>query len=864
MQKLTLNELRLSFLEFFNGKSHLKLESASLIPNHDKSLLLINSGMAPMKKFFTGEVKPPSKRIVTIQKCIRTPDIESVGKSSRHGTFFEMLGNFSFGDYFKVQAVDWAFEYLTKVIQIPIEKLYFTVYKDDEETLCLWKERGVSESHIFKNDKKDNFWEHGEGPCGPCTEIFYDRGESFGCGSDTCAPGCDCDRYVEIWNLVFSEFESDGKGKYTPLNQKNIDTGMGLERLACVVQEKDNLFEIDSNYKIVSEICRSCNIKYKEDKTKDISVRIITDHIKSATFMLADGIMPSNEGRGYVLRRIIRRACKNEHFLGLELNGLVKFSEVVIEEFKSAYPELESKKKLIKNVLLSETENFEKTLTTGLEILDEMIEKSNSSEFSYKDAFKLSDTYGFPFDLTKDILEERNMTVDEEKFQKLENEQKMTSRADRLKKENTAWKNINDNFSDLSETEFLGYESLTCEGKIIDFVKSNDEIDLVLDKTVFYPEGGGQTGDIGKIVGNDFDFEVFDTQKTPNGIIIHKGKLKSGDLSKNLNVKAFVDEESRRAKAANHTAVHLLLASLQKFLGEHVSQAGSYVDDKILRFDFVHFNSLSFEELKEIEIKVNDIILQAIDVSKFILDLEEAKKSGAVGKFEDKYSDRVRCVKISDFSFELCGGTHVDNTSQIGLFKILSESSVSAGVRRITAVTARNFYNLLIEKENLLNKISEKLKIKSESEILQKIDGLIRENYNLNSQIEKMQGEKSKTLVNELKNSIKSVGKFDLIVTKVNGIAGGDLRNLSDSLVSDNENLVVLLAGISDNKLTFSCSCGKNAIKNKAHAGNIVRQVASVTNGSGGGKPSSAMAGGKDLSKVDEALSIVDDLLINL
>ena len=864
MQKLTLNELRSSFLEFFEGKSHLKLESASLIPNHDKSLLLINSGMAPMKKFFTGEVKPPSKRIVTIQKCIRTPDIESVGKSSRHGTFFEMLGNFSFGDYFKTQAVDWAFEYLTKVIQIPIEKLYFTVYKDDAETLNLWKKHGVSESHIFKNDKKDNFWEHGEGPCGPCTEIFYDRGESFGCGSETCVPGCDCDRYVEIWNLVFSEFESDGKGKYTPLIQKNIDTGMGLERLACVVQQKDNLFEIDSNYKIVSEICRACNIKYKEDNTKDISVRIITDHIKSATFMLADGIMPSNEGRGYVLRRIIRRACKNEHFLGLELSSLVNFADIVITEFKQAYPELESKKKLIKNVLTSETNNFEKTLTTGLEILDEMIEKSNSSEFSYKDAFKLSDTYGFPFDLTKDILEEKNMTVDEEKFHTLENEQKMTSRADRQKKENTAWKNNDNSFSGLPETEFLGYESLSCESQIIYFESSNDEIDLVLDKTVFYPEGGGQTGDIGKITGNDFEFEVFDTQKNPNGIIIHKGKLILGDLSKDLKVTAHVNEESRRAKAANHTAVHLLLASLQKYLGEHVSQAGSYVDDKILRFDFVHFNALSLDELKKVETKVNDIILQSIDVSKFILDLEEAKKSGAVGKFEDKYSDRVRCVKIADFSFELCGGTHVDNTSQIGLFKIISESSVSAGVRRITAVTSKNFYNLLIEKEDLLNKISDKLKIKSESEILQKIDGLVRENQSLNSEIEKMHEEKSMSLADTLKKNMQSVGKFDLIVSKVSGISGGDLRNISDSLVANEDNLVVVLAGISDDKLAFSCSCGKNAIKNKAHAGNIVRQVATVANGSGGGKPSSAMAGGKDLTKIDEALSIVDDILINL
>ena len=864
MQKLTLNELRSSFLEFFEGKSHLKLESASLIPNHDKSLLLINSGMAPMKKFFTGEVKPPSKRIVTIQKCIRTPDIESVGKSSRHGTFFEMLGNFSFGDYFKVQAVDWAFEYLTKVIQIPVEKLYFTVYKDDDETLSLWKEHGVSESHIIKNDKEDNFWEHGEGPCGPCTEIFYDRGESFGCESETCAPGCDCDRYVEIWNLVFSEFESDGKGKYTPLIQKNIDTGMGLERLACVVQQKDNLFEIDSNYKIVSEICRACNIKYKEDNTKDISIRIITDHIKSATFMLADGIMPSNEGRGYVLRRIIRRACKNEHFLGLELNSLVKFSDIVITEFKSAYPELESKKELIKNVLTSETNNFEKTLTTGLEILDEMIEKSDSSEFSFKDAFKLSDTYGFPFDLTKDILEERQMTVDEEKFHKLENEQKMVSRADRLKKDNTAWKNENNSFSGLPETEFLGYDALSCESKIIHFESSNDEIDLVLDKTVFYPEGGGQTGDIGKIVGNDFEFEVFDTQKNPNGIIIHKGKLKTGELSKDLNVTAIVDNESRRAKTANHTAVHLLLASLKKYLGEHVSQAGSYVDDKILRFDFVHFNALTPDELKKVETEVNDFIFKSVDVSKFILDLEEAKKSGAVGKFEDKYSDRVRCVKISDFSFELCGGTHVENTSQIGMFKIISESSVSAGVRRITAVTSKNFYDLFISEENLLNTISEKLKIKSESEIIQKIDGLIRENQNLNSQIEKIQAEKSNSIADKLKENAKSVGEFDLIVSKVNGISGGDLRNISDSLVSDEENLVVVLAGIYNDKLTFSCSCGKNAIKNKAHAGNIVRQVATVTNGSGGGKPSSAMAGGKDLSKIDEALSIVDDILINL
>ncbi|MDO5014901.1 MAG: alanine--tRNA ligase [Clostridia bacterium] len=865
MKNLSLNQLRSSFLDFFESKEHLILESASLIPNNDKSLLLINSGMAPMKKFFTGEVNPPKKRIVTVQKCIRTPDIESVGKSSRHGTFFEMLGNFSFGDYFKKEAVDFAFEYLTKIIELPLEKLYFTVYKDDDETFNLWKEHGISENHIYRFGKEDNFWEHGEGPCGPCTEIFYDRGENFGCHNKDCSPGCDCDRYVEIWNLVFSEFESDGKGHYTPLKQKNIDTGMGLERLACVVQEKDNLFEIDANKKILNQICKLANVEYKKDEKTDISVRIITDHLKSSIFMLSDGIMPSNEGRGYVLRRIIRRACKNIYFLDLKLQELVNLSDTVIEEFQNAYPLLCSKKGLIKNVLLAETNNFEKTLTVGLDILDNMIDETKTDEFSYENAFKLSDTYGFPFDLTKDILSEKGMYVDEENYNKLVMNQRESAREDRLKKEKSAWKNAETEFNKLPETEFLGYDNLVCDSKIIFFKEEEkNEYSVVLDKTVFYPEGGGQTGDSGKLISDNFEFDVFDTQKTQNGIIIHKGKLLKGNLSENLDVHAEVNIENRRAKTANHTAAHMLLAALRETLGLHIEQAGSYVDDKILRFDFVHFNPMSFEELKKVENRVNEVVFSALDVNKMVLDIDEAKKLGAVGKFEDKYSQRVRCVKISDYSFELCGGTHIDNTAQVGIFKILSEVSVSAGVRRITAVTSRNAYNLLLQKEELLSEISEKLKIKSETEIIQKLDGVIKEVEKLNDRINELESEKSEELAKKLEEQIKEVGKFQLIVSEMPDLSGGELKNISNSLVSENENLIVILASVSNGKLTFACSCGKKAIENKAHAGKIVKQISSIAGGSGGGKPDSAMAGGKDISKLKDALNESENVLLQL
>ncbi len=691
MEWTSLNDLREKYLSFFESKGHLRLPSYSLIPNNDKSLLLINSGMAPMKKFFTGEVTPPSNRVTTCQKCIRTPDIERVGKTARHGTYFEMLGNFSFGDYFKHEATKWAWEFCTDVLEIPADLLWVTIYENDDETFDIWtKEIGVDPSHIVRLGKEDNFWEHGQGPCGPCSEIYVDRGEKYGCGKPDCAPGCECDRYTEIWNNVFSQFNNDGNGNYTELAQKNIDTGMGLERLACIMQGVDNLFEVDTVQNIMKKISEIAGVNYHDDEKNDISLRVITDHIRSSVFMIGDGVIPSNNGRGYVLRRLIRRACRHGRLLGVNKPFLYKVVDTVIDENLTAYDYLDTKRELITKVMLAEEESFGKTIDSGLALLEEYIDKMEGMVFSGEDAFKLNDTYGFPLDLTKDILEERGITVDEDKFNALLENQKRTARAARKDSDTDAWKSENVKI-DAQATEFVGYTDYECtatvkavvaDGELKDMIGADEEGIIVLDKTSFYAESGGQVGDSGVISTDNGTFLVADTAKNADAIFLHSGKVDRGVICVGDTVKASINAERRNMIMRNHTAAHLLQAALREVLGNHVEQAGQLVNEREVRFDFTHFNALTAKEISQVEMLVNNFILGANKVESLEMPIEEAKKMGAMMLFGEKYGDIVRVVKAGDFSTEFCGGTHVSNSGQIGLFKITGESSVAAGVRR--------------------------------------------------------------------------------------------------------------------------------------------------------------------------------------
>ncbi len=689
MEWTSLNDLREKYLSFFESKGHLRLPSYSLIPNNDKSLLLINSGMAPMKKFFTGEVTPPSNRVTTCQKCIRTPDIERVGKTARHGTYFEMLGNFSFGDYFKHEATKWAWEFCTDVLEIPADLLWVTIYENDDETFDIWtKEIGVDPSHIVRLGKEDNFWEHGQGPCGPCSEIYVDRGEKYGCGKPDCAPGCECDRYTEIWNNVFSQFNNDGNGNYTELAQKNIDTGMGLERLACIMQGVDNLFEVDTVQNIMKKISEIAGVNYHDDEKNDISLRVITDHIRSSVFMIGDGVIPSNNGRGYVLRRLIRRACRHGRLLGVNKPFLYKVVDTVIDENLTAYDYLDTKRELITKVMLAEEESFGKTIDSGLALLEEYIDKMEGMVFSGEDAFKLNDTYGFPLDLTKDILEERGITVDEDKFNALLENQKRTARAARKDSDTDAWKSENVKI-DAQATEFVGYTDYECtatvkavvaDGELKDMIGADEEGIIVLDKTSFYAESGGQVGDSGVISTDNGTFLVADTAKNADAIFLHSGKVDRGVICVGDTVKASINAERRNMIMRNHTAAHLLQAALREVLGNHVEQAGQLVNEREVRFDFTHFNALTAKEISQVEMLVNNFILGANKVESLEMPIEEAKKMGAMMLFGEKYGDIVRVVKAGDFSTEFCGGTHVSNSGQIGLFKITGESSVAAGV----------------------------------------------------------------------------------------------------------------------------------------------------------------------------------------
>ncbi|MBE6673511.1 MAG: alanine--tRNA ligase [Ruminococcaceae bacterium] len=870
MKWTSLNDLREKYLSFFESKGHLRLPSFSLVPNNDKSLLLINSGMAPMKKFFTGEVTPPKNRVTTCQKCIRTPDLERVGHTARHGTFFEMLGNFSFGDYFKVEAIDWAWEFLTKTLEIPENLLWPSIYENDEEAYDIWKNRiGVPEEHIVRLGKADNFWEHGSGPCGPCSEIYFDRGVERGCGSPDCKPGCDCDRFMEIWNNVFSQFNNDGKGNYTELVQKNIDTGMGLERLACVMQNVENMFEVDSVRKILDKVCEISGKKYGDDERNDISIRVVTDHTRSAMFMISDGVIPSNEGRGYVLRRIIRRACRHGKLLGINHPFLVEMCEVAIGESRDAYKELGEKADYIKKVLSLEEERFDATIDAGLSILEGLVKdakKEGKSVLDGADAFKLYDTFGFPIDLTREIAEENGLETDMDGFNALMAEQKQRARNARANI--SGWSDKAKSF-DIAKTEFAGYTGYECEGKVLAILDENGEsvdsasegeCSVILDKTTFYGEGGGQVGDSGVISNDKCELSVLDTKKT-EGVYIHMCNVASGEIRVGDTVKCAVDGARREAIMRNHSAVHMLQAALRAVLGTHVEQAGSYVDEKIGRFDFTHFAALTKEEIAKVEAIVNANILAGTAIETVETDIETARKNGAMALFGEKYGKVVRMVKMGDFSVELCGGTHLDNTAKAGMFKIITEIGVAAGTRRIEVVTGYGVLDLLNKKEELILGTANELRCQNANDIVKRAGSLQEEIRTLKKEIESLNSKMAGGKVDALLASAKKVGNYVIVTEDLKDMGVDAVRSLGDTIKDKEPNAVAVFAIHTGDKLNFIAVCGKDAVKNGAHAGNILREVSAVTGGRGGGRPDSAMSGGKDISKIADALNIVADLL---
>ena len=872
-----LNELREKFLSFYESKEHLRLPSFSLIPQGDKSLLLINAGMSPMKKYFTGEITPPSNRVTTCQKCIRTPDIENVGKTARHGTYFEMLGNFSFGDYFKREAIAWGWEFCTKVMEMDPERLYISVYLDDDEAYDIWtKEIGVDESHMVRFGKADNFWEHGAGPCGPCSEIYYDRGEKYGCGSPDCKVGCECDRYIEFWNLVFTQFENDGNNNYTPLARPNIDTGMGLERLACIAQDVDNLFEVDTVQNIMKHIIKIAGVEYHADEKADVSLRVITDHIRSTTFMIGDGVMPSNSGRGYVLRRLLRRAARHGRLLGINRPFLAEVCETVIEENKNAYPNLVEKKDFIINVLKTEEESFNRTIDSGLEVLNEMIENSEGSELDAADAFKLQDTFGFPIDLTREILEEKGMTVDEEKFKELLLEQRKRSRDAHKGAGAEGWNDTGVVSKGIDATVFKGYEATEAEGKVIAIILDGERVEslendvyaaVVTNETVFYAESGGQVGDTGVIVGDSFKFEVENTSKTNDGVFLHYGKVVEGvELKLGDGVKTVVDAKRRGAIARNHTAAHILQAALRETLGSHVEQAGQLVNENAVRFDFSHFSAMTAEEIAAVEKKVNDIILSAAPVTMTEMPIEEAKKSGAMALFGEKYGDIVRVVKAGDYSTELCGGTHVSNTGNLGLFKIVSESSVAAGVRRIEGVTGEGVLNYIDSLNNAIIGAAKALKVANPADIEKKAVAVAAELKDKDREISSLTSELTNLRSGSLFDNAEEIGGLRVISAIAGEVTPDELRQLSDKAKSMGDDIVCVLAAVNKEKgsLNFAASCGKGAVAKGVKAGDVVRAVAQKAGGNGGGKPDFAMAGAKEVDKVNDAISAVTEIVSSL
>ncbi len=871
MQWTGLNELREKFLSFMESKGHLRLSSFPLIPKDDNSLLLINSGMAPMKKYFTGEITPPRKRVTTCQKCIRTPDIERVGITARHGTYFEMLGNFSFGDYFKREATAWAWEFFTKVLEMPVEKLYVSIYEDDDEAFEIWtKEVGVDPSHMVRLGKADNFWEHGSGPCGPCSEIYFDRGEEKGCGSPDCKVGCECDRFVEVWNLVFTQFDNDGNNNYTPLEHPNIDTGMGLERLACVMQGVDNLFLVDTVQNIMKHISDIVGVKYGESEKSDISLRVITDHIRSTTFMIADGVMPSNEGRGYVLRRLLRRGARHGRLLGQTEPFLYKVCETVIKENASAYPELVDKQEYITKLIKVEEENFAKTIDQGLSMLQSIIDDNSVKMLSGEDAFKLNDTFGFPIDLTREILEEKGIKVDIERFKELLVEQKSRSRAARKNAGADAWVSDSTDLSDVEKTQFVGYTDYTSDSTILALVKDGERVDsaqegesvvVVLDKTPFYAESGGQIADTGVITAGGASVEVDNVSKDNNGIYLHVCEVATGTVAVGDTVKCAIDAARREDIKRNHTAAHLLQAALREVLGTHVQQAGQLVSEEMCRFDFTHFSALTAKEILDVEEKVNNMILSAIEVSCKEMPIDEAKKLGAMALFGEKYGDVVRVVRAGDFSMELCGGTHVSNTSALGLFKIKQEGSVAAGVRRIEAVTGKGVLDYLNQAVNACVIASEVLHINNPKEIVQGAQRIAQELKDKSKEIESLKSQLAGSQIDALINTAPMVGDTKIITSMFVGTSADMLKTMCDKLTDKVKNCVAVLAGVNGEKLTFVCACSKEAIKAGLKAGDIVKKVALIAGGNGGGKPDMAMAGGKNVDKTDEAIFAVQGIV---
>ena len=865
MQWTGLNELREKYLSFFESKGHLRLPSFSLVPKDDKSLLLINSGMAPMKKYFTGEITPPRKRVTTCQKCIRTPDIERVGITARHGTFFEMLGNFSFGDYFKHEATAWAWEFFTKVLEIPEEKLYVSVYEKDDEAYDIWtKEVGVDPSHMVHLGKEDNFWEHGSGPCGPCSEIYFDRGEEKGCGREECAVGCECDRYVEVWNLVFTQFDNDGKGNYTPLDHPNIDTGMGLERLACVMQGVDNLFLVDTVKGIMDKIISIVGVNYGDSEKTDISLRVITDHIRSTTFMISDGVMPSNEGKGYVLRRLLRRASRHARLLGYHKPFLSEVAEEVINCSKGAYPELAEKHDFIIEVIKNEEEIFGRTIDLGMNILNEIINKHDVKELAGEQAFKLNDTYGFPIDLTKEILAEKGITVDEKRFHELLAQQKKRAREARKNAGAEAWLSDNVDLTDLAKTNFTGYTTLNDSGKVLAIIKdgqrvesavAGDKVAFVLDSTPFYAESGGQVGDIGTAENDMTRLEIINTIKDQTGCFVHSAEILDGKLSVGDSLVCHVNEMYRDSVKRNHTSAHILQSALRKVLGNHCEQAGQLVNDSRVRFDFTHFSALTPEQIAQVELLCNEEILKAVPVETKEMPIDEAKKLGAMALFGEKYGDIVRVVKAGEFSTELCGGTHVANTGEIGMFKILSESSVASGVRRIEAVTG---INAVVEYNKLLltvHQMAEVLKINNPHEILKGAMHIASVIKAKDTEINELKNKLASSSVESVLNSAKEVGKFKVMKYKMQGADANVVRSICSDIIEREPNAILIIASVTDGKATIACGCGKTARSNGALAGKVVKAVAQLAGGNGGGKPDIAMAGAKDLSKIDYALS---------
>ena len=875
MKWTSLNDLREAFLSFFESKGHLRLKSFSLIPVNDRSLLLINSGMAPMKKYFTGEEEPPRHRVCTCQKCIRTGDIENVGITARHGTFFEMLGNFSFGDYFKNEAIAWSWEFLTKTLEIPAELLYPSVYEKDDEAYSIWRDKiGVSEDHIVRLGKSDNFWEHGSGPCGPCSEIYFDRGLKYGCGKPDCGPGCECDRFIEIWNNVFSQFNNDGEGNYTELATKNIDTGMGLERLACVMQGVDNLFEVDTIRSVLDTVCRLADYTYDTDAKKDISVRVITDHIRSASFMICDGVSPSNEGRGYVLRRLLRRAARHGRLLGISGAFLGDLCDVVVEQSGGAYPELVQKKDYIKKIISMEEERFDATIDAGLSILSGFIAdcaKDGKKVLCGEDVFKLYDTFGFPPDLTAEIAAENGLETDSVRFKELMDEQKQRARAARA--DLSSWEGAKKGvLADIAKTEFTGYGNTESEGCVLALLGDDgkvaaagegDEISVILDKTPFYGEGGGQVGDVGYIRSAGAELEVTDTKKE-DGVYIHICTVRSGDIHEGDSVTASVCPDVRAATERNHSAAHLLQGALRKVLGSHVEQQGSYVDRNEVRFDFSHFASLTAEELSAVETEVNRAILEGVPVVTVETDVESARAAGAMALFGEKYGKTVRMVKMGGYSTELCGGTHVDNTAKIGLFRIVSESSVAAGVRRICGVTGLGVLTLLDKKEKLISDTAKALKAGNPADAPARAAQLGTEVSALKKEIEALNSKIAGSQLDSLLASGESVGTLKLCTADLGNAGVEAARALGDKLRDKDPSAVAVLAIHDGAKLNFIACCGSDAVKAGAHAGRIVGAVAAVCGGKGGGRPDSAMSGGSDFSKVPEALKAAKDILSSM